>query len=91
MIQNRWFARLKQVSDRYGQSPAFRLLHTSGLLNSGKMGAAGDPPLALRRVIDKGLRPNDAGHHVTYLEVYEPDVAADQMQLVLRYGASLFD
>ncbi len=54
------------------------------------MGANGDPPLALRRSIDKGMKPNNAGRHVNYLEIYEPDVLADEMQSVLRYGASLF-
>lgn len=65
-------------------------LRTSCLRNSGNMGAEGDPPLALRKAIDKGLQPNSSGHHVNYLEIYKPDVLADQMQPVLRYGASLF-
>lgn len=54
------------------------------------MGAKGNPPLALRRSIDLGMKPNEAGHHVNYLEIYEPDVVADEMQPVLRYAASLF-
>jgi hypothetical protein len=53
------------------------------------MGAKGNPPLALRRSIDKGMKPNKAGHHVNYLEIYEADVLADEMQPVLRYGVSL--
>jgi Beta-galactosidase len=57
---------------------------------SGDMGAEGDPPLALRRSIDKGMQPNAAGRRVNYLEIYESDVLADEMQPVLRYGASLF-
>jgi len=57
---------------------------------SAAMGADGDPPLALKRSIDKGMRPNNAGRQVNYLEIYEPDVPADEMQPVLRYGASLF-
>lgn len=57
---------------------------------SAAMGAEGDPPLALRRSIDKGMEPNNAGQHVNYLEIYGPDVLADKMQPVLRYGASLF-
>ena len=65
-------------------------LRTSCERNSGNMGAEGDPPLALKRSIDKGMAPNNAGHHVNYLEIYEPDVLADEMQPVLRYGASLF-
>jgi hypothetical protein len=54
------------------------------------MGAPGNPPLALRRSIDEGVTPNGAGRRVNYVEIYEPDVAADQMQPVRRYGASLF-
>jgi hypothetical protein len=57
---------------------------------SAGMGAEGDPPLALRRSIDLGMQPNSAAHHVNYLEIYEPDVLAIEMQPVLRYGASLF-
>ena len=57
---------------------------------SAVMGAAGDPPLALRRSVDKGMRPNSEGRHIHYLEIYEPDVLAEQMQPVLRYAASLF-
>ncbi len=54
------------------------------------MGAEDDPPLALRKSIDKGMQPNSAGQHVNYLEIYEPDVLADEMLPVLKYGASLF-
>ena len=38
------------------------------------MGAEGDPPLALRRSIDKGMAPNSGGRHVDYLAIYEGDV-----------------
>jgi hypothetical protein len=58
--------------------------------DSAVMGAEGNPPLALRRSIDKGLQPNNAGQHISYLEVYEPDVLAEEMQPVLKYGTSLF-
>lgn len=54
------------------------------------MGAAGDPPLALRRSIDKGTAPNNAGRHINHLEIYEGDVPAPDMQPVLEYAASLF-
>lgn len=57
---------------------------------SPEMGAPGDPVLALRRTIDAGMVRNQAGAHVSYLEIYEPDVLADEMQPVLRYAASLF-
>ena len=54
------------------------------------MGATGNPPVALRRSIDLGMEPNKAGQRIDYLEIYEPDVVADDLQPVLRYGASLF-
>lgn len=54
------------------------------------MGAAGDPPLALRKSINKGMAPNKAGAHVNFLEIYEGDVLAPAMQPVLQYAASLF-
>jgi hypothetical protein len=36
------------------------------------------------------MQPNKAGKHVNYLEIYEPDVLANETQPVLQYGASLF-
>ena len=54
------------------------------------MGAEGNPPLALRRSIDKGMRANSAGRHVNYLVIYAGDVLAPDMQPVLQYAASLF-
>jgi hypothetical protein len=65
-------------------------MRTSAENGSAVMGAEGNPSLALRKSIDKGMQPNAAGKHVNYLEIYEPDVLADEMQPVLRYGASLF-
>ena len=58
--------------------------------DSAAMGAEGDPPLALRRSIDKGMKPNHAGKCVNYLEIHEKDVLAEEMQPVLKYAASLF-
>jgi len=54
------------------------------------MGAEGNPPLALRRSIDKGMVVNSAGRHVNYLEIYQGDVLPKDMQSVLQYAASLF-
>jgi len=65
-------------------------LRTSCLRNSGNMGAEGDPPLALKKAINRGTQPNSNGYRINYLEIYEPDVLASQMQSVLGYGASLF-
>jgi hypothetical protein len=54
------------------------------------MGAEGNPPLALRMSINKGMQLNTAGQHINYLGIYAKDVVADEMQPVLSYGASLF-
>ena len=63
---------------------------SQGAVPSEVMGAAGDPPLALKRSIDKGMAPNQSGRHVDYLEIYEGDVLPPAMQPVLKYAASLF-
>jgi hypothetical protein len=65
-------------------------LRTSAEHDSAVMGAQGDPAVALRKSIDYALEPNGAGHHVNYLEVYEPDVLADDLQPVLQYAATRF-
>jgi hypothetical protein len=65
-------------------------LRTNCLHNSGNMGAEGDPPLALKKSIERGTQPSASGHRINYLEIYAPDVLADEMQPVLQYGASLF-
>ena len=49
--------------------------------SSGVMGAEGNPSLALKKSIDKGIQPNTAGRHVNYLEIYEPDVLADEIMM----------
>jgi hypothetical protein len=61
-----------------------------GPKNSQVMGAADDPPLALKRSIDKGMTPSGSGRHVDYLEIYAADVVPPDMQPTLKYGASLF-
>jgi hypothetical protein len=63
---------------------------SQGEIASKVMGAEGDPALALRRSIDKGMAPNNAGRHVDYLEIYVADVLPADMQFVLSYAASLF-
>ena len=78
------------VMDYSGQVITGLQLRTSAERQSADMGAAGNPPLALRKSIDLGMTPNGSGHHINYLEIYEPDVVADDMQPVLRYAASLF-
>ena len=65
-------------------------MKTAAEHNSGNMGAEGDPPLALRKSISVAMEPNTAGQHVNYLQIYEQDVLADEMQPVLQYAASLF-
>jgi hypothetical protein len=78
------------VKDHTGQVVTGFMMTTAATLRSQRMGAEGNAPLALKASIDKGMRPNNAGQRVNYLEIYEPDVTADEMQPVLRYGASLF-
>jgi hypothetical protein len=63
---------------------------SQGPLPSKIMGAEGNPPLALRRSIDKGMAANNAGRHVSYLQIYAGDVLPADMQPVLQYAASLF-
>jgi hypothetical protein len=63
---------------------------SQGPVASQIMGAEGNPPLALRRSIDKGMAQNHAGRHINYLEIYEGDVLAPDMQPVLEYAAALF-
>ena len=63
---------------------------SQGPVPSKVMGAEDNPPLALRRSIDKGMAANSAGRHVNYLEIYEGDVLPADMQPVLQYAASLF-
>lgn len=65
-------------------------LRTNCLHNSGNMGAQGDPALALKRSLDKGMQPNSSGRRVNYIEIYQPDVLATELQPTLQYGASLF-
>lgn len=78
------------VRDHCGQVPTGFMMNTSAMQRPEEMGANGDPTLALRKSIDKGMAPNKAGQHIDYLEIYEPDVTAQEMQPVLRYAASLF-
>ena len=63
---------------------------SQGEIASKVMGAEGDPALALRRSIDKGMAPKSTGRHVDYLEIYVADVLPAAMQPVLSYAASLF-
>jgi hypothetical protein len=63
---------------------------SQGPTASAIMGAENDPPLALRRSIDKGMVANNVGRHIDYLEIYEGDVLPAHMQTVLQYAASLF-
>lgn len=65
-------------------------MRTSAERNSALMGAEGDPPQALRKSIDLAMEPNSAGQRIKYLEIYQPDVVADDLQPDLRYAASLF-
>jgi hypothetical protein len=65
-------------------------LRTSAERGSAVMGAEGDPPLALKKSLDLAMQPNSTGQHVDYVEVYAPDVVADDLQSVLRDAESTF-
>jgi len=80
----------RAVLDHIGQVATGFMMSTSAFEKSERMGANGDPPLALRKSIDLGMARNAAGRHVDFLEIYEPDITAPEMQSVLQYGASLF-
>ena len=55
------------------------------------MGAPGaTPAVKLRAAIDKGTRPNPAGQHVDFIQIYEADILSGDLQPALAYGASLF-
>jgi Bacterial Ig-like domain len=56
-----------------------------------KMGAAGDPSLALALTIVNGMRLNTTSlEHVGYIEVHSADVEAYDLQPILTWAASLF-
>ena len=56
-----------------------------------KMGAAGDPSLALALTIVNGMRLNTTSlKHVGYIEVHSADVEAYDLQPILTWAASLF-
>src|SRR5581483_4321485 len=70
-----------KASDEFGFITSFSghiitglQMRTSAEKSSAIMGAAGNPPLALRKSIDLGMETNADGLHVNYLEIYEPDV-----------------
>jgi hypothetical protein len=65
-------------------------LRTSCEHHSADMGAEGNPALALKKALDIGTQTNSSGQRVNYIEIYEPDVLADDLQPVLRDGAALF-
>jgi hypothetical protein len=93
---------LQPLNNPYNTPPTELVIGYSGRLITGlqmrcpaercsqAMSAEGNPLLPLRKSIDRGTTPNKAGPRVHYLEIYEPDVLADEMQPVLQYAASLF-
>jgi hypothetical protein len=64
-------------------------LRTSCMKASANMGAAADPRLAMTRSFDNGMQPGKSGGHVSYIEVYYPDVVPE-MQSALDDGAARF-
>jgi hypothetical protein len=56
------------------------------------MGAAGNPRLALTRSISNGMQLNTiTGKRADYIEIHAEDVDAEDLQPVLKWGASLFE
>jgi hypothetical protein len=51
------------------------------------MGADGDPPRGFTNAVDRALRPTASGKHINFLEIYEGDFLAPEMQGVLRDAA----
>jgi hypothetical protein len=77
------------VSSYIGRAVTGYMMRASG--TGPGMGDHGlSPPARLKAAIDKGMVRNRAGRHVDFLEIYEPDIVAPDMQPVLQYGASLF-
>jgi hypothetical protein len=64
-------------------------LTTSCEQSPASMGAPGNPPLALKRSIENGTKKNQNGKYVDYIEIYTPDVEAEDLQPVLEWGAAL--
>jgi hypothetical protein len=79
---------IQMVRSYNGRAVTGFLLQTSCENHPEAMGAAGDPPLALMRSIQNGMRKNDDGKYADYIEIQAPDVEADDLQPVLRWGAS---
>lgn len=80
----------KFVIDHIGSIVTGLQMRTSAMNDSAVMGDQGHPSSALKKSIDLALQTNGAGQHVDYLEIYEPDIVAAEMQSVLRCAASVF-
>jgi hypothetical protein len=72
------------VRDHSGQVATGFMMSTSASNKSERMGTSSDPATNLQQSIDKGLTPNDQGHSIDYLEIYEADVVNPSMQQVLH-------
>jgi hypothetical protein len=78
------------IIDQIGRVITGFQLRTSAEHGSAVMGAQGNPPLALQKSLDLALATNNAGQHVDYVEVYLPDVLADDLRSVLQAAAAHF-
>jgi hypothetical protein len=59
-----------------------------GTCAGGAMGAPGDPPRGFTNALDRAFRPTASGKHISFLEIYEGDYLAPEMQGVLRDAAA---
>lgn len=77
------------VRSHSGQIVTGFQMSTSATRNPEKMGNPDSPARALKLSIDKGLKPNEKGKVIKYLEIYEPDVLNPDIQSVLEYGLKM--
>jgi hypothetical protein len=78
------------VSGYIGRAVTGYMMRASAQLGEGMGDPGNPPPLRLRNAINNGMALNGAGKHVDFVEIYEADILAADMQPVLQYGATLF-
>lgn len=78
------------VSGYIGRAVTGYMMRASAMLGEGMGDPGNPPPVRLKNAINNGTALNGAGQHVDFVEIWEPDILAADMQPVLQYGASLF-
>ena len=79
--------KVRELSDRFvaGLEMGCRVSAPGCAANA--MGAPGDPARGFTNALDLAFRPTAAGKHITFLEIYEGDFLAPEMQDALRDAA----